>query len=330
LGVTKALRIHETGGPEVFVWEDVELGPPGPGEARLRHAAVGVNYVDTYHRGGVPHPWPLAPFPAVIGLEAAGTVEELGPGVAEVAVGDRVAYAYPPMGAYCEARNMVADRLIKLPDAIDFAHAAGMMLKGLTAQYLLRQTYAVAPGDQVLIHAAAGGVGLILCQWAKHLGAEVIGTVGSEAKAELARAHGCDHAIVHGREDFPSRVREISAGQGVPVVYESIGKDTFERSLDCLAPRGILASYGHASGPPPPVDVIALGAKGSLFVTRPTIMTYMAEREDMLRSAAELFAVVESGAVHIEVNQSFALEAGAEAHRAVGERRTTGSTVLLP
>ena len=328
--MTKALRIHETGGPEVFRWEDVELGPPGPGEARLRHAAVGVNYVDTYHRGGVPHPWPLDPFPAVIGLEAAGTVEELGPGVAEVAVGDRVAYASPPMGAYCQARNMVAERLIKLPDAIDFVPAAGMMLKGLTAQYLLRQTYAVAAGDTVLIHAAAGGMGLILCQWAKHLGAEVIGTVGTEAKAELARAHGCDHAIVYSREDFLPRVREITAGRGVPVVYESIGKDTFERSLDCLAPRGILASYGHASGPPPPVDVIALGAKGSLFVTRPTIMTYMTEREDMLRSAAELFAVVESGAVRIEVNQTFPPEDGAEAHRAVGERRTTGSTVLLP
>ena len=328
--MTKALRIHETGGPEVFRWEDVALGPPGPGEARLRHAAVGVNYVDTYHRGGVPHPWPLGPFPAVIGLEAAGTVEELGPGVAEVAVGDRVAYASPPMGAYCQARNMVAERLIKLPDAIDFVPAAGMMLKGLTAQYLLRQTYAVAAGDQVLIHAAAGGMGLILCQWAKHLGAEVIGTVGTEAKAELARAHGCDHAIVYSREDFLPRVREITAGQGVPVVYESIGKDTFERSLDCLAPRGMLVSYGHASGPPPPLDVIALGAKGSLFVTRPTIMTYMAKREDMLRSAAELFAVVESGAVRIEVNQTFPLEEGAEAHRAVAERRTTGSTVLLP
>ena len=328
--MTKALRIHETGGPEVLVWEDVELGPPGPGEARLRHAAVGVNYVDTYHRGGVPHPWPLAPFPAIIGFEAAGTVEEVGPGVAEVAPGDRVAYAYPSMGAYCQARNMVAERLIKLPDAIDFVPAAGMMLKGLTAQYLLRQTYAVAAGDQVLIHAAAGGMGLILCQWAKHLGAEVIGTVGTEAKAELARAHGCDHAIVYSAEDFLPRVREITAGRGVPVVYESIGKDTFERSLDCLCPRGILVSFGHASGPPPAVDVIALGAKGSLFVTRPTIMTYMAEREDMLRSAAELFAVVESGAVRIEVNQSFALEDGAEAHRAVGERRTTGSTVLLP
>jgi NADPH2:quinone reductase len=328
--VTKALRIHETGGPEVFRWEDVELEPPGPGEARLRHRAVGVNYVDTYHRAGVPHPWPLGPFPAIIGMEAAGTVEELGAGVTEVAPGDRVAYAYPPMGAYCQARNMVAERLIKLPDAIDEVQAAAMMLKGLTAQYLLRQTYRVAPGDPVLIHAAAGGMGLILCQWAKHLGAVVIGTVGSEAKAELARAHGCDHAIVYSREDFLPRVRELTGGTGVPVVYESVGKDTFERSLDCLRPRGILASYGHASGPPPPVDVIALGAKGSLFVTRPTIMTYMAERQEMLRSAAELFEVVESGAVRIEVNQTFPLEHGAEAHRAIGERRTTGSTVLLP
>lgn len=328
--MTKALRIHETGGPEVFVWEDVEVPPAGPGEARIRHTAIGVNYVDTYHRAGVPHPWPLPPLPATIGFEAVGVVEAVGADVDAFAPGDRVAYAYPPMGAYCEVRNMPADRLIRVPGDIADVQAAGMMLKGLTAQYLLRRTYRVAPRDTVLIHAAAGGMGLILCQWAKHLGATVIGTVGSEAKAEQARRHGCDHAILYRHEDFLPRVREITGGEGVPVVYESIGKDTFARSLDCLRPLGVLASYGHASGPPEPVDVIALGAKGSLFVTRPTIMTYMARREDMLASAAELFAVVESGAVRIEVNQTYPLRQAGEAHRAIGERRTTGSTVLLP
>ena len=325
-----ALRIHETGGPEVFVWEEVELNPPGPGEARLRHTAIGVNYVDTYHRGGVPHPWPLPPLPAIIGLEGVGVVETVGPEVIEVEPGDRVAYAMPPLGAYCQARNMPSRRLIKVPEEIDDIQAAGMMLKGLTAQYLLRQTYRVQPGDTVLIHAAAGGIGLILCQWAKHLGATVIGTVGSDAKAEQARAHGCDHPIVYTREDFLPKVRELTGGKGVPVVYESVGKDTFKRSMDCLRPLGLLASYGHASGPPPPVDVIELGAKGALFVTRPTIMAYMARREELLTCAAELFEVVLSGAVRIEVNQTYPLKDGAEAHRAIGERRTTGSTVLLP
>ncbi len=328
--VTKALRIHKTGGPEVFVWEDVEVGPPGPKEARLRHTAIGVNYVDTYHRAGVPHPWPLPPLPAVIGFEGVGVVEEVGAEVTEVAVGARVAYALPPLGAYAQLRNIPARRLIALPEALDDVQAAGMMLKGLTAQYLLRQTYRVQPGDTVLIHAAAGGIGLILCQWAKHLGATVIGTVGSDEKAEQARAHGCDHAIVYTREDFLPKVREITGGKGVPVVYESVGKDTFKRSIDCLRPLGILASFGHASGPPPPVDVIELGAKGALFVTRPTIMAYMRPRAAMLASAEELFEVVLSGAVKIEVNQTYPLKDGAEAHRAIGERRTTGSTVLLP
>ncbi len=326
----KALRIHETGGPDVFVWEDVEVGPPGPGEARLRHAAVGVNYVDTYHRGGVPHPWPLPPLPAVIGFEGVGVVEEVGEGVTEAAPGDRVAYALPPLGAYCEARNIPARLLIRVPDAISDEQAAGMMLKGLTAQYLLRQTYRVQPGDAVLIHAAAGGIGLILCQWAKHLGATVIGTVSTEAKAEQARAHGCDHPVIYTLDDFRDTVREVTGGKGLPVVYESVGKDTFARSLDCLRPRGILASYGHASGPPDPVDVIGLGARGALWVTRPTIMAYMAKREDMLASADELFDVVQSGVVKIEINQTLPLKDAAEAHRAIGERRTTGSTVLIP
>ncbi len=328
--MTKALRIYKTGGPEVFVWEEVALGPPGPKEARLRHTAIGVNYVDTYHRGGVPHPWPLPPLPAVIGFEGVGVVEDIGAEVTEVAPGTRVAYALPPLGAYAQARNIPARRLIALPDAIDDVQAAGMMLKGLTAQYLLRQTYPVQQGDTVLIHAAAGGIGLILCQWAKHLGATVIGTVGSEAKADQARAHGCDHAILYSQEDFLPRVRELTDGKGVPVVYESVGKDTFQRSIDCLRPRGILASFGHASGPPPPVDVIELGAKGALFVTRPTIMAYMRPRAAMLASAQELFEVVLSGALKIEVNQTYPFMDGAVAHRATGARRTTGSTVLLP
>jgi NADPH2:quinone reductase len=329
--LTKALRIHSTGGPEVFVWEEVVLDPPGPKEARLRHSAIGVNYVDTYHRAGVPHPWPLPPLPAVIGFEGVGVVEAVGSEVTEVAPGARVAYALPPLGAYAQARNMPARQLIAVPDEIDDVQAAGMMLKGLTAQYLLRQTYRVQAGDTVLIHAAAGGMGLILCQWAKHLGATVIGTVGSDAKAEQARAHGCDHPVVYTREDFLPKVRELTGGKGVPVVYESVGKDTFARSLDCLRPLGLLASFGHASGPPPPpVDVIELGAKGALSVIRPTIMAYMARRKDRLASAAELFEVVLSGVVKIEVNQTYPLKDGAEAHRAIGERRTTGSTVLIP
>ncbi len=326
----KAVVIHHTGDPDVLVWEDIELPDPGPGEARLRHTAVGVNFVDTYHRGGVPHPWPLPPLPAVIGFEGVGVIEALGPGVTEVEPGDRVAYAYPPLGAYAEARNMVAKRLIKVPEGIDDIQAAGMMLKGLTAQYLLRQTYRVEPGDTVLVHAAAGATGSILCQWAKHLGATVIGTVGTDAKAEVARANGCDHAIVYTREDFTARVREITDGKGVPVVYESIGKVTFKQSLDCLRPLGLLASYGHASGPPDPIDIIELGAKGSLFVTRPTIMTYLAKPEAMLASAAELFDAVQSGGVRIDVNQTFPLKDAAEAHRAIGARKTTGSTVLIP
>ena len=326
----KAAVIHEKGPPEVLVWEDIEVPDPGPNEARLRQTAIGVNYVDTYHRAGVPHPWPVPPPPTVIGLEGVGIVEAVGPGVTGIATGDRVAYAYPPLGAYAEVRNMAADRLMKVPEGIGDVQAAGMMLKGLTAQYLLRGTYRVQPGDIIVITAAAGGMGLILCQWANHLGATVIGTVGTEAKAAQAAAHGCHHPVLYKNQDLRETVRELTGGVGVPVVYESVGKDTFQRSLECLRPRGILASFGHASGPPDPVDVIELGARGSLWVTRPTIMTYMEDRADMLAAAAELFAVVESGAVKIEVNQTFALKDAAAAHRAVGERRTTGSTVLIP
>jgi NADPH2:quinone reductase len=326
----KAAVIHEKGPPEVLVWEDIEVPDPGPGEARLKQTAIGVNFVDTYHRAGVPHPWPVPPPPTVIGLEGVGIVEAVGSGVTGIVAGDRVAYASPPLGAYAEVRNMTAYRLMKVPEDIDDVQAAGMMLKGLTAQYLLRSTYRVQPGDIIVITAAAGGMGLILCQWANHLGATVIGTVSTEEKAKLAAAHGCHHPVLYKKHDVRETVRELTNGAGVPVVYESVGKDTFQRSLECLRPRGILASFGHASGPPDPVDIIELGARGSLWVTRPTIMTYMEDRDDMLAAAAELFEVVQSGAVKIEVNQTFALKDAAEAHRAVGERRTTGSTVLIP
>jgi NADPH2:quinone reductase len=325
-----AAVIHEKGPPEVFRWEEWPVGDPGPGEVVLRHGAIGVNYVDTYHRRGMPHPWPVPPLPVVLGLEGMGVVEALGKGVSDLKPGDRVAYASPPHGAYSQSRVFPADRLVRLPDNIEDVQAAGMMLKGLTAQYLLRRTYRVEPGDTVLVHAAAGGMGLILCQWAKSLGASVIGTVSTEAKAEQAAAHGCDHPVLYTKQDFVAKVREVTDGEGVPVVYESIGKTTFAQSLDCLRPMGILASYGHASGPPDPVDVIELGAKGSLFVTRPAIMHYMAKREDMLASAADLFEVVSSGKVEIAVNHILPLREVAKAHRAIEERQTTGSTVLMP
>ncbi|ABI57812.1 quinone oxidoreductase family protein [Alkalilimnicola ehrlichii MLHE-1] len=320
-----AIRIHETGGPDVLKWEPVEVGEPGPGEVRLRHTAVGLNYIDVYFRTGL---YPPPGLPSGLGLEAAGVVEAVGDGVTEVAVGDRVVYASPPLGAYAEARLMPADRVVRLPDAIDDRTAAGMMLQGLTAWYLLHRTYPVKAGDTLLIHAAAGGVGLLVCQWAKHLGATVIGTVGSDEKAELARAHGCDHPIVYTRERFPDRVREITAGEGVPVVYDSIGKDTFEDSLDSLRPLGLMVSFGNASGPVPPLDLQLLSAKGSLFITRPTVMTYTARREDLLAGAQALFDVVQKGVLKVAVNQSWPLAQAAEAHKALEARQTTGSTVL--
>ncbi len=325
-----AAVIHAKGPPDVFRWQEWPLEAPGAGEVRLRHGAIGVNYVDTYHRRGMPHPWPVPQPPVVLGLEGVGIVEAAGPDVTEFVAGARVVYAMPPLGAYSQSRNMPAERLIRAPDEIDDVQGAGMMLKGLTAQYLLRRTYRVAPGDTILVHAAAGGMGLILCQLAAHIGATVVGTVSSDEKAEMARAHGCHHPVVYTRDDFYETVAQVTDGVGVPVVYESIGKDTFRRSLDCLRPLGILASYGHASGPPDPVDVIELGARGSLFVTRPAIMHYMAERRDMLASAADLFDVVRSGAVRIAVNSVLPLRDVAEAHRAIEERRTTGSTVLMP
>lgn len=324
--MTHAIRIHQTGGPEVLTWEVLDVAAPAAGEARVRHHAVGLNFIDTYHRTGL---YPL-PLPAGIGLEGAGVVEAVGTGVTEVKIGDRVAYAGGPVGAYAEARNIPAHRLLKLPDAIAFDTAAAMMLQGLTAAYLLRRTYRVQPGDAVLIHAAAGGVGLIACQWAKALGATVIGTVGSPAKAELAKAHGCDHVINYSTENFTQRVREITGGEGVPVVYDGVGKDTFMGSLDSLRPLGMMVAYGNASGPVPPFDLLLLSQKGSLFVTRPTLMNYTAKRADLEALGAELFDVVASGKVRIEVNQTYALKDAAQAHRDLEARKTTGSTILLP
>jgi NADPH:quinone reductase len=321
-----AIRFNETGGPEVLRWEEVGLGRPAAGEATVVHSAVGLNFIDIYHRSGL---YPL-PLPSGIGLEGAGVVEAVGSGVTDLQPGDRVAYAGGPVGAYAEARNMPADRLVKLPDAIDFRTAAAMMLQGMTAQYLLRRTYRVQPGDPILIHAAAGGVGLIVCQWAKALGATVIGTVGSDDKAALAKAHGCDHPIVYTRENLTERVREITGGEGVPVVYDSIGKDTFTASLDCLRPLGMMVTFGNASGPVPPLDLLELSKRGSLFITRPSLFAYTAKRTDLLGMARELFEVVMGGKVKIEVNQTYALKDAAQAHRDLAARKTTGSTVLLP
>ncbi|MCH7794278.1 MAG: quinone oxidoreductase [Proteobacteria bacterium] len=325
--MTKAIRIHETGGPEVLRWEDVEVGAPGPGQVRLTHAAVGLNYIDTYQRSGL---YPLPAMPATLGMEGAGVVEELGEGVSGLSTGDRVAYATPPPGSYSEARLIAADRVVKLPDAIDDRTAAAMMLQGLTVQYLIRQTHRVAAGETVLFHAAAGGVGLIACQWLKHLGATVIGTVGSAEKAALALAHGCTHAINYRDEDFVERVKELTGGAGVPVVYDSVGKDTFEGSLTCLGPLGLMVSFGSASGPVPPFELGRLGALGSLFITRPTLMTYAAKRADLEAMSQELFEMVLSGAVKIEINQTYPLSETAQAHRDLEARKTTGSTVLLP
>jgi NADPH:quinone reductase len=325
--MTHAIRIHETGGPEVMRWESIEVGEPGPGEVRLRQTAVGLNFIDVYFRTGL---YPLPSLPGVLGMEAAGVVEAVGEGVTTLSTGDRVAYATPPPGAYAEARIMPAARLVELPDNIEERTAAAMMLRGMTAHYLLRRIHRVEAGDRILVHAAAGGVGLIACQWAKHLGATVIGTVGSDEKAEIARAHGCDHPIVYTREDFVARVREITDGEGVAAVYDSVGKDTFMGSLDCLRPRGMMVTFGNASGPVPPFEPILLAKKGSLFLTRPTLFHYTATPEDLAWASGDLFEVVGSGAVRIEINQTYALRDAAQAHRDVEARKTTGSTVLLP
>ncbi len=321
----KAVRIHVPGGPEVLRWDEVEVGRPGPGEVRLAQTAVGLNFIDVYHRTGL---YKL-PLPAVIGSEAVGVVEEVGPGVTELGAGDRVGYA-GVVGAYAQARVIAADRLVPLPDTVSDATAAAAMLKGMTAQYLLRRTCRVERGDAVLVHAAAGGVGLIASQWARHLGATVIGTVSTDEKAALARAHGCEHPIVTTREDFVARVKAITGGRGVRVVYDSVGKDTWDGSLDCLQPLGMMVSYGNSSGPVPPFSPLVLSAKGSLFLTRPTLMAYTARRADLLACAAELFEVIGSGVVRIEVMRTYALADAATAHRDLEARRTTGSSVLLP
>jgi NADPH2:quinone reductase len=323
--MTHAIRFHKPGGPEVLVWEEVPVGKPVPGEARIRHTAVGLNFVDIYNRSGL---YP-AQLPSGLGGEAAGVVEEVGDDVADLKVGDRVAYGSAPLGAYAEARLIPADRLLKLPDGIDDQTAAAMMLKGLTVQYLIRQVYRVKAGDTILLHAAAGGVGLILGQWAKHLGATVIGTVSSDEKAELAKSHGCDHVILYTREDFVKRVGEITGGNKVPVVYDSVGKDTFLKSLDCLAPHGFAVLFGQSSGTVEPLNLGLLAQKGSLFVTRPTLNTYAAKRSDLVAMAKELFEVVQSGAVKIEVHQTYPLKDAAKAHADLAARKTTGSTVLL-
>jgi NADPH:quinone reductase len=323
--MTYAIRIHKTGGPEVLQWEEVQVGKPGPGEARVRNTAVGLNYVDTYFRSGL---YP-APLPSGIGSEGAGVVEEVGPGVTDIKAGDRVAYGNGPSGAYSEARVMPADRLVVLPDGISDSQAAAMMLKGMTTEYLIRKIYKVGKGDTILFHAAAGGVGLIACQWAKALGATVIGTVGNDEKAALAKAHGCDYPVVTTREDFVERVKELTKGEKVPVVYDSIGKDTFMKSLDCLRPLGMMVLFGQSSGSVGPVDLGIFVQKGSLFFTRPSLNNYAAKRADMTAMAKDLFEAVLSGQIKIQINQTYPLKDAAQAHRDLEGRKTTGSTVLV-
>ena len=320
----KAIRFHQTGGPEVLAWEEVAVGDPGAGQVRIRNHAVGLNYLDTYFRSGL---YPLT-LPAVCGSEGAGVVEAVGAGVTEFAPGDRVAYASPPVGAYAEVRLYPADRCVKLPDGVSFETAAAMLLKGMTVQYLIKRTFKVQPGMTVLWHAAAGGVGLIACQWLKALGVRVIGTAGSDEKAALARAHGCEQTIVYTRENFVERVKEITGGQGVPVVYDSVGRLTFLGSLDCLQPLGTMVSFGNASGAVEPFPLTLLAQKGSLFVTRPTLNTYVAKREDIVATANDLFEAVKSGKVKIEIARRYALKDAAQAQRDLEARKTTGSTIF--
>jgi NADPH2:quinone reductase len=319
-----AIRFEKTGGPEVLAWQEVEVGKPAEGQVRLRHTAVGLNYIDTYQRSGL---YSL-PLPSGLGSEAAGVVEQVGPGVVALRPGDRVAYAGGPIGAYAEVRIMPAERLVPVPAGISDQEAAAIMLKGMTAWYLVRRTHPVKRGETILVHAAAGGVGLIVCQWAKHLGATVIGTVGDDEKAALVRKNGCDHPIVYRREDFVARVNELTQGRKLPVVYDSVGKDTFFKSLDCLAPLGLMVSFGQSSGAIGPVDIGILAAKGSLFLTRPTLVTYTASQGDLLTAAGELFDVVRGGAVKIAINQTYPLRDAAQAHRDLQARKTTGQTVL--
>jgi NADPH2:quinone reductase len=322
-----AIIIHQHGGSDQLEYASFDLPPVGNGDVVIDQKAIGLNFIDVYQRSGL---YPVADFPAIIGLEGAGIISQVGGYVGKFSPGDRVAYASPPMGAYADQRVMPANKIVKLPDSIAFDTAAAMMLQGLTVQYLTRQTYKVKPGETVLMHAAAGGVGLIACQWLKHLGATVIGTVGNDEKAEIAKAHGCDHTILYRDEDIAARVRDITDGKGVPVVYDSVGKSTLMASLDSLAPRGLLVSFGNASGPVDNFNLGVLAQKGSLYVTRPTLMTYIAERENMIQMARDLFEVVESGAVKIKINQRYKLSEAAQAHDDLEGRKTTGSTILEP
>ncbi|HWV63697.1 MAG TPA: quinone oxidoreductase [Oxalicibacterium sp.] len=324
--MTKAIRIEKNGGPEVMEYVDVDVPQPGPGEVSVRQAACGLNYIDVYFRSGLYK----QPLPGGIGMEGAGVVDAVGPGVTHVRPGDRVAYAGHPPGAYAQWRTVPADILVKLPKSIDFDVAAGMMLQGMTVQYLFRRTFRLQGGETILFHAAAGGVGLIACQWARALGVTMIGTVSSDEKAELAKQHGCKHVINYRRENFVERVKEITNGEGVPVVYDSVGKDTFTDSLDCLSPLGMMVSYGSASGPVPPFSLNELASRGSLFITRPSLFSYTARRDDLEMMAAELFGMVEGGKIGIEVNQRYALQDAAQAHRDLEARKTTGSTILIP
>jgi NADPH:quinone reductase len=326
MSTSKAIRINQVGGPEVMQYVDVEVGEPGPCEVRVRHKACGLNFIDVYFRTGL-YPQPL---PAGLGMEGAGVVEAIGAGVTHLQPGDRIAYASRPPGAYAEVRVMPATFVVKLPDVISFDTAAAMMLQGLTVQYLFRRTFRLQGGETILFHAAAGGVGLIACQWARALGVTMIGTVGSDEKAALAKAHGCTHVINYNTENFVERVKEITGGKGVAVVYDSIGKDTFIGSLDCLSPLGMMVSYGNASGPVPPFSLQELAARGSLFITRPTLFSYISSSEDIDTMAAELFGMVESGKIKIEINQRYALADVAQAHRDLESRKTTGSSILIP
>ena len=322
-----AITIHQNGGPEVLTWGQHDPGRPGTGEVRIIHEAVGLNFIDIYHRTGL---YPLAELPAIIGLEGAGVVDVVGEGVTEFKKGDRVAYAGVPPGAYAEVRCIPANRLVPLPDTISTQDAAGMMLQGMTARYLLKGCYSVGPGSTILVHAAAGGVGSILCQWANHLGATIIGTVGNEEKATQAQKQGCHHTILYQQEDFALAVKEITKGQGVDVVYDSVGQATFNKSLGCLRSLGTMVSFGQSSGPVEPIDIGLLGAKGSLFLTRPSLMHYTANRDDLLAHARDLFEVVGSGVVTMQILQKYALRDAATAHRDLEARKTTGSSILLP
>ncbi len=323
--------LHEKGPPNVMKWQEWAVPDPAPGEVRVRHTAVGVNFADTYHRGGISHPWPVPDGPCVIGFEAVGIVEGLGEGVTEFVEGERVAYGIPPLGSYAEVRNYPADKLLHLPESLDEKQVAALLMKGMTAHYLLHRTYAVQPGDTILVHAAAGGMGLILCKWANALGATVIGTVSTAEKAEAAAAAGCHHPVIRSEEDFEAKVKEVTDGEGVAVVYESIGKDTLQKSLDCLRLMGMCAAYGHVSGPPDPVDIIQdLGRRGSLFITRPAIMHYVAKREDLVMTADALFKAIGDGILSANINYEYPLKDAVAAHTAIESGTTLGATVLLP